>query len=317
MKFFDLHCDTADVIFFDNKELYSNDCHVSLEKAAGFDKYVQLFAVFTSDTFTDSEGYEYFLKIREKFLSECEKNGVRMIYTAEDLEEFEASDEKLAAVLTVEDSRILDGKLERIQELYDLGVRVMTLLWGGDTSIGGSHNTENGLTEFGRAAVEEMAKVGIIPDISHASFKSADEIMDICEKYGVSPIATHMNSYSVCPVSRNLTDDRFLRLTKLGGIAGVSLCPPHLKEGCEESESLTLDSIAPHFKHYSDLANSRVCFGCDMDGTNLPMDISGLDGIPDALKLLEKAGFTKEQLENIAYNTAYSFMKKNLPHDRK
>lgn len=315
MKFFDLHCDTADAIFFHDQELYSNKCHVSLEKAKGYDKYVQLFAVFTAEEFTDQEGYEYFLKIREKFVSECEKNGVRMIRTADDLEAFEASDEKIAAVLTVEDSRILDGKIERVQELYDLGVRVMTLLWGGDTSIGGSHNTENGLTEFGRAAVREMAKVGIIPDISHASFKSADEIMDICEEYGVAPIATHMNSYSVCPVTRNLTDDRFLRLTKLGGIAGVSLCPPHLKEGYKRGDSLTLDSIVPHFEKYSSLAENRVCFGCDMDGTSLPSGISGLDGIPDAAELLKNDGFTDEQLENITYNTAYDFMKRNLPRN--
>lgn len=75
-----------------------------------------------------------------------------------------------------------------MRELYDLGVRVMTLLWGGDTSIGGSHDTENGLTDFGKAAVEEMAKVGIIPDISHASFKSADDIMDICENAASLPL---------------------------------------------------------------------------------------------------------------------------------
>ena len=47
MKFFDLHCDTADEIFLGKKSLYDSDCHVSLKKAEGFDKYVQLFAVLT------------------------------------------------------------------------------------------------------------------------------------------------------------------------------------------------------------------------------------------------------------------------------
>lgn len=79
MKFFDLHCDTADEIFLGKKSLYDGDCHVSLKKAEGFDKYVQLFAVFTYPDLDDNAGFEQFLKIRENFLSECEKYGVEMI----------------------------------------------------------------------------------------------------------------------------------------------------------------------------------------------------------------------------------------------
>ena len=313
MKFFDLHCDTADEIFLGKKSLYDGDCHVSLKKAEGFDKYVQLFAVFTYPDLDDNAGYEQFLKIRENFLSECGKHGVEMIYSSADLERFNNSDKKIGAVLTVEDSRILDGKIERVRELYDLGVRVMTLLWGGDTSIGGSHDTNNGLTDFGKAAVEEMAKVGSIPDISHASFKSADDIMDICEKCGVSPIATHINSYTVCPHSRNLTDERFMRLTKLGGVAGVSLCTPHLVAGFKRGDKAALDVIVPHFKKYEELVPSHVCFGGDMDGTSLPEGISGLDEIPKAVNLLRGAGFSEKQLDEITFDTAYGFMKKNLP----
>ena len=56
MKFFDLHCDTADEIFLGKKSLYDGDCHVSLKKAEGFDKYVQLFAVFTYPDLDDNAG---------------------------------------------------------------------------------------------------------------------------------------------------------------------------------------------------------------------------------------------------------------------
>lgn len=312
MKFFDLHCDTADAMYYNKESFYKNSCHISLEKASVFEKYVQLCANFTSPDLSDEDGWQTFLKIRENLLAECEKNGVEVIYSADRLKKFCESDKKFAVILTVEDARILNGRIERVKELYELGIRVVTPLWGGKTCIGGSHDTNDGLTDFGRAAVAEMAKVGIIPDISHASFKSADEIMDICEEYSSSPIATHMNSYSVCHHSRNLTDERFLRLIKLGGVAGVSLCPPHLIDGYSRGDKAALDSIVPHFKKYTCLSEGKVCFGCDMDGTGLPDGIEGVDGIPTAAKLLSDSGFTSDQLDGILFNTPYNFMMKNL-----
>jgi membrane dipeptidase len=314
MKYFDLHCDTADEIYYSKTVLYDGKCQVSLKKAEIFDKYIQLFALFPYPGLNDDDGFGKICEIRENFMAECEKNNVTMITSSSELESFNASDKKIGGILMIEDSRILGNKIERVQELYDLGIRVMTLLWGGDTSIGGSHDSENGLTDFGKAAVEEMLRVGIIPDISHASFKSADDILDICEKYGKAPIATHMNSYSVCQHTRNLTDERFLRLIKLGGIAGVSLCPYHLVNGYEQTHEAALDTIVPHFKKYEELSPSHVCFGCDMDGTNLPDGIHGLDGIPDAIKLLSDSGFSEEQLDKISFDTAYEYMKKNLPN---
>ncbi len=316
MKLIDLHCDTADEIYHMHEGLKSNGCHVSLDKALAFDKYLQCYAVFTSPDLSDGEGWEEFLKIRENLLLEFEKNGVAFIKSKEDLENFAQSGSRFGGILTVEDVRILDGKIERVQELYDLGVRIVTPLWGGKTIIGGSHDTDEGLTEFGRAAVREMAKVGIISDISHASFKSADEIMDICEDCGVSPVATHMNSYEVCPVSRNLTDERYLRLTKLGGIAGVSLCPPHLTTKPEKSrhgsEYVPLKAIAPHFEHYNTLVPGKVCFGCDLDGTGLPRGIGAVDGLGRAFNILLEAGFGDDEMEDIRWNTAYSFLLANL-----
>lgn len=312
MKFFDLHCDTADAMYYNKEGLKSNSCHVSLDKAAAFEKYVQLCAIFTSPKLDDEEGWQTFLKIRENLLSECEKNGVEVLYSASDLKKFDESGKKNAVIITVEDARILNGRIERVRELHELGVRVVTPLWGGKTCMGGSHDTDEGLSDFGKEAVREMAKAGIIPDISHASFKSADDILDICENEGIAPIATHMNSYSVCRHTRNLTDERYLRLVSLGGIAGVSLCPPHLVEGFTRGDKAKLEVIVPHFRKYEKLFPAHVCFGCDMDGTGLPEGISGVDGIPDALQLLSLEGFSESQIEAISYDTAYGFMVDNL-----
>ena len=311
MKLCDMHCDTAMALYHRKASLYSNDCcHISLERAAGFEKYLQLAAFFTSPQYGDEEGWEVFLASRENFLAECKKNSVPVLQSAAEVEAWDSSDEQFAFILTIEDARILAGHTERVKELYDMGIRVVTPLWGGDTVIGGSHDTENGLTDFGREAVSEMLRVGIIPDVSHASFRSTDEILDLCEAAGKVPVATHMNAYDVHAHTRNLTDERFKRLVKLGGCVGVSLCPPHLT--ADEEHVTSLDA-ARHILHYHAIAPKRVGFGCDLDGTHTPPDIPEISALPVIADRLRENGMTEEEIEDVYYRNEIEFLKANLP----
>lgn len=305
MKLFDLHCDTAMALYGSQQSLAHNNCHISLEKSACFDKFVQLTAFFTAPRTSDEDGWNQFWRARQNLVSQCDRHGVTLVKSAAELEAFDKSDDRTAFILTIEDVRMLAGHLERVEQLYEGGVRVITPLWGGSTIIGGSHDTDMGLTPFGRAAVEEMLNVGITPDISHASFRSTDEILDLCEKHGKSPIATHMNSYTQCAHTRNLTDERFRRLVKLGGIAGVSMCPPHLKNG----KGCTSDDTVRHFVHYSGISPENTAFGCDLDGTKLPKDMHDIrDLVPLAQKLAEQG----LDADDITYGNAYRFMMKVL-----
>lgn len=310
LKLFDMHCDTAIQLYRMNRDLYDNDLQISLKKAECFDKYVQLAAFFTYPQLSDEEGWEVFLSARKNFIAQCEKYGVRIIKTADDLADFQNSDERFAVILAVEDMRILGGKLERVAEMYDLGVRVGTLLWGGETIIGGSHNTEHGLTEFGKAALAEMLRVGIVPDVSHASFKSTDEIMDMCEAFGKSPVATHMNSYTERAHTRNLTDLRYSRLTSLGGVAGISLCPDHL---ADDADTCSACDVLRHILQYRELNKGGVGFGCDYDGTRPPQDLSDISKLPTVAEKLRDHGLTEAEIEQIFFGSVCEFMMKNLP----
>ena len=311
MKYIDLHCDTALRIYDARADLYSNPFHVSLEKAASLDKYVQLAAIFTPPSLSDDEGWKKLLSVREYLLNECERHGVALLRSRDDLRRFWESDQKFAIILTAEDARVLDGKIERVREMYDLGFRVLTMLWGGDTSIGGSHDTNNGLTQFGEEAVREIIRLGIIPDVSHASRASTERIFELCEEHGSSPIATHSNYYGVREHSRNLTREEFCRLTSLGGIAGLSLCVTHLSA----EEPVSSDSVIEHARAYSDIRTDRTALGCDLDGTDLPSDISGVADIPYLHEKMSQAGFSQDVLDSIFYKTALEFLLKNLPGD--
>ena len=300
----DMHCDTAMAIWHEHKSLARNDLNIDLEKAAVFSKYLQLAAFFTSTRLGDEEGWEDFLASRENFLAECSRNNVPILYSGEEIRRWAESGTPVGFVMTVEDARILNGHLERVEKLYELGIRVVTPLWGGDTVIGGSHNTDHGLTDFGREAVREMLRVGIVPDISHASFRSTDEILDLCEEAGKPPVATHMNSHALCAHSRNHTDDRFLRLVKLGGVAGISLYIRHLAA----SDPVTAEDVARHLLHYRALAPNAVGFGCDYDGADLPEGIADLSDLPAVADILRAKGLDDAAIEGVYYGNVLRFL---------
>ena len=310
MRYFDLHCDTPHELYRNNARLDQNDGHVSLNKADELSRYAQVMAIWTPKKYDDEKGFANFNKVMDYLNVELYRlrDRVRICYHGEDAVEAWAQD-KVAAFLAVEDARLLGNDISRLKVLYGRGVRFLTLCWGGSSCIGGSHDTDMDLTDFGREAVREMLKYGIIQDISHASFDSAFEILDLCEECGRAPIATHMNAYALRVHSRNMRDDQLERLVKLGGIAGVSFCPPHLTG----DEPCTSEHVADHIMYYHKYAPDRVCFGSDYDGTELPEDIPDITAVPVITDKLLSHGLIEKDIEDITWNNALAFLRTNLP----
>ena len=312
LSLFDTHCDTAFELYRRHEELQENTCHISLSHAKAYEKYVQLFAVWSDKRLDDQRCWEDFLKIADNFdcLIEKENQNVVRIRTAAEMQSaLETS--KRVAVLAVEDARLLAGDIDRLQVLYQKGVRCMTLLWGGETCIGGSHNTETGLTDFGKQVVRRCFELGIVPDVSHASKQSVDDIIEIANQYNKPFIATHSNSYSAYAHSRNLRDTHLADLMRLGGIVGVSMCPAHLCD-CSQ-QNATAEDVVRHIDRYMELgAQDHLCFGCDFDGTDLPSGINHVADLHKVAELLASHGYTDDQIDKIFWKNAYTFFQNQL-----
>ena len=137
---------------------------------------------------------------------------------------------KVSAFLTVENGCIVDGKMERIDKLYQMGVRLITLTWNDDNCFGHPHAKEAermqlGLTPFGRKAVTYMAELGILVDVSHLSDGG---FYDVAELVRGPFVASHSNCRELAPATRNLTDDMIRVLAEHGGVAGLNFYPPFL-----------------------------------------------------------------------------------------
>src|SRR3989449_4739343 len=72
----------------------------------------------------------------------------------------------------VEGGHAIENSLEKLDSLYQLGVRYMTLTWNNGNDWAGSstdRERHGGLTSFGRQVVGRMNQLGMLVDVSHVS----------------------------------------------------------------------------------------------------------------------------------------------------
>lgn len=311
MNLFDLHCDTALTLWEKSLPIGSADCHISLDRAARYGRYAQIMAVWTDKRIDDTTAYHQFHRVADNLLREqdSERHRAALCRTAGEISQaLEAG--KSALILAVEDARLLGGEIDRLAVLAARGVRFLTLTWGGSSCIGGAHDTDEGLTDFGRAVVEKCFALGIIPDISHGSDAVMNETIAMAKAAGKPIIATHSNSRAVRDHRRNLTDAQFCAIRDLGGIVGISLCPPHL---AAKGEPCSADTVVRHIEHYLSLGGEKtVCLGCDLDGTDLPADFGGIEDIEKIAAAMANRGHSDATIEQVFFTNAMRFVEENL-----
>ena len=309
MDLFDLHCDTPLELLRRDDGFSSGGLHITGEKLSQVARYGQLAAFCVPQDMGDDDGFRYFFEVAENFRRAAEECGFDLFPDGEI--------GKRQFILTVEDLRIIENDLSRIGGLYRAGVRLVTPLWGGRTQIGGSHESDAGLTDFGREAVREAIRLGMVPDVSHASPRSADDILSLAAEAGVPAVASHSNSREICDHTRNLTDAQARAVAASGGIVGVSLYPPHLV--ADPSAGCTSEDVCRHIMHYIDvIGEDRVCLGCDFDGIGTtPSDLPDVSALPRLRDALLGHELTEKTVQKIFYENAAGFFTSRLAPERK
>lgn len=313
LSLFDTHCDTALELYDHQAALDTNtDFHISLDKAAVYERYAQYYAIWSSRRLDDEACWQVFLNASDYFAAELRRLSDKAVQVkcAADLK-VAVREGKHAAILAVEDARLTAGKIQRLDELKARGVRYLTLLWGGDTCVGGSHNTQNGLTDYGKELARGCFERGLIPDVSHASEQSVDDLIPIAREFGKPFIATHSNAYSVYGHTRNLRDRHFAVIKELGGIVGVSLCPPHLTD--TSARPATVYDVFAHVDYYLSLGGEdMVGFGADWDGTALPEGFSHVGDLTQVAEVMARHNYSDTLIEKLFWKNFYDFSLRNL-----
>ena len=311
MRIVDMHCDTLiEGWRKPEKSFYDGDFSINLKLLKENHSLCQFFAMYlsrnemkTMDAYDILKGiYGYYTKQME-----LHKDIIRPVYTVEDIMK-NKEEGILSSFLTVEDGVFVDGKIERIQEIYDMGVRLLTILWGYENSMGFPCHDDmeihkKGLTPFGIEVVAKMNDLGMIIDVSHLSEGGFYDVA----KYSKQPfMATHSCARALANHKRNLTDDQLKTLGNLGGVAGVNFECSFLKEG---SSHATIDQVIQHLEYMKNKAGiDAIGFGSDFDGIDDNGEMVNYGGFSPILARLENH-FTYDEIDKITHLNALRVMK--------
>lgn len=301
----DLHCDTLLCCFLEKESLRSRRGHINLELLKQTGALAQCFAIFLASEDAaknrdiQQSPYELFQKVYEYYLGQLCANSdmVAPAFHADDVE-VNRKNSRVSSILTVEDCVLLEGRVERVDELADKGVCMAGLTWNYENSLGYPCRNEEeehgrGLKPFGIAALERMNERGIIADVSHLS---GGGFYDVA-KYGKKPfVASHSCAKALCAHRRNLTDDQLRVIGETGSVVGVNFYSLFLTEGADYSSS---QRIVEHALHIADKAGvESLALGSDFDGIECGLEMESYGGYPQLIEKLSKH-FTDDQIEKI------------------
>jgi microsomal dipeptidase-like Zn-dependent dipeptidase len=208
-------------------------------------------------------------------------------------------------MLTVEGAHALDGKVENLDTLAALGVRMIGLAHFFDNEFAGSSAgvAQGGLTPRGRELMTRMEARGILVDVAHTSPKSIDDVLAMATR---PVVVSHTGVKGTCESPRNLSDEQLRRIAATGGVVGIGYWDGAL---CAD---ISPASFARAVVHAIGVAGiDHVALGSDFDGaTKTRFDASQLAVITDALLA---AGLDSAAIAKVEGGNAIALLRRTLP----
>ena len=193
---------------------------------------------------------------------------------------------ELGLMLALEGADPLQNDAGLLRIFYELGVRVLGLVWSrrnyaGD---GSSFHTvrggrKGGLTPFGIELIEQAEQLGMVVDLSHLNDEGFWDAVEIARQ---PLIASHSNCRALAGSMRNLTDAQIEALARTGGVMGMNGVSAFIRDDGRPADA---DQLADHLDHVVQIAGiEHVGIGFDF-----------CDGFKNYLNL-ERALDTKDAL---------------------
>ncbi|HET9002168.1 MAG TPA: membrane dipeptidase [bacterium] len=203
-----------------------------------------------------------------------------------------------------------------LRDWWEGGLRLIGPAHFGPGRYAGGTGSELGLTELGAPLLSEMARVGIILDLTHCSDQAFWEAL---ARYDGPVHASHNNCRALNPHQRQLSDKQIRAITERDGVIGVVPGCWQLKPGWrngDSNESVSLADIVAHMDHICQIAGAsrHVGIGSDLDGgVGREGFAHDLDTIADLQKvgtLLAQRGYHHGDVAAIMHGNWTSFLKR-------
>ncbi len=207
------------------------------------------------------------------------------------------------AILAVEGATPLGADLDKVDEHYGLGVRLITPMHNRINDIGDIMTAapfNGGLTAVGREMVERMMSLGITVNVAHAHINTLEGIAEIARLHGVPIIDSHTslthreNPYGT---TRLRTFEEMEMVAETGGV----VCTWPLGWYVDDSQHRMsfLDWAKENLEIVRKIGIEHVGLGTD-GGGGLPDLVDGYGSIldlPNLVEAMNEVGFKRRELE--------------------
>ena len=206
---------------------------------------------------------------------------------------------------------------QELEELYNLGLRNILLVWNNPNKYGSGNVDTYGLTDFGKEFIIKAIDLGISIDLSHMNKNTFYDTVELIKEQislgkNVKVIASHSGCYKISNHKRNLDDEQLKALKSLNGILGViayggfiqdenhkdiDLKKLYLEHICHAVDILGIDNVSVSS---DDMVFSKEMFNEDFG--DMVFDYSSID--KDMRNLLSTK-YSSEEIDKIMYRNIY------------
>ena len=207
----------------------------------------------------------------------------------------------------------------QVEQWFEWGLRIVGPTHYGPNEYGHGTGSQGGLTADGRKLLKEMDRVGMLLDATHLADESFWEALDI---YHGPVLASHHNCRSLVPGDRQLADDQIKALIARGAVIGAAfdswMIKPGFKKYVTPPEEVTMSMIVDHIDHICQLAGNanHSGIGTDLDGgygrEQSPGDLDTIADVARMAELLDKRGYSKDDIEKIMSRNFVEFFLRSL-----
>lgn len=145
---------------------------------------------------------------------------------------------KHVVFIGIENGYVIGRNIDLLEQYHALGVRYFGLVHTRNNDLADSSTDRSGplhfgISDLGRAAVDECNRLGIMIDVSHASDKTT---WDVLERSQAPVIASHSGSYAAYPHPRNLNDPLLRQIAAGGGVVQMNVFSTYLMDSPPDAE---------------------------------------------------------------------------------
>jgi len=249
----DMHCDTIGR-FLRGQDLTQDlpRGHIDIPKLQQGAVDLQIFACYVGPPQNETQKNQASNRVFNQIdaahqLIEENPDDLLLVLDPADLRQLRGT-RKTGVFIGIEGGYAIENDLRLLRSFYRNGVRLMTLTHWTHTdwadASGDPEPTYGGLTEFGEKVVQEMNKLGMIIDVSHAHDETFWDVIELTD----SPIvASHSCARALSNHHRNMSDEMLKALAKNGGAIGINFAPGFLNaENSKKLENLRSELLEKH-----------------------------------------------------------------------